>query len=244
MQLAVEVDADLEARIVVHGLQGRGAAPGVADHADPVEVEGGGEAGRQLLVVAQPGEPVQDEAGVVDPGLQRLAQEGADVEAGLGHQGGEDGGGEVPVGEGDLGGVVGVVDGDDDVAARGEVLHQAGAPRGCPPRLMGLPSATTRDHPAPRLAEGTQHDGTRTACRARTGAKPDSETREVEITRAVLTALCPVRTISAAARPLRRDTSAPRIEASRPSPPACRAQNGTQRADRRPRHPSRTPHAP
>ena len=121
---AVEVRAGLEAPVHEHRL-GRGGAPeGVPDHADPALVHGLPQAAGQFPVRA--GEPVQDEPGVGDPRGEGLGDEPVLLPRRAGrwwHGAGRD----PPVGELHERRVVGVVDGDDDVAVAGELLHQCGA---------------------------------------------------------------------------------------------------------------------
>ncbi len=128
VQLAVEVDARRDPRVVVHGLERGEAARRVAGHADPPQVERAGEAGGQARDLAQGRQTVQHETGVGDPDVHRLAQQRADVQARPADQAGEDRGGQGAVRERHLGRLVRVIDRHHHVAARRQVLDQR-----CPP---------------------------------------------------------------------------------------------------------------
>src|SRR5918911_1916325 len=80
-QRAVDVDADLEARIGADHLNGGGAAERVAEHADVLHIQVPGQR-RRGFAASQLGELVEDEAAVGSPDVTHLGHAGAE-EAGL-----------------------------------------------------------------------------------------------------------------------------------------------------------------
>jgi hypothetical protein len=152
---AVQVDAGLDPRVLVHGL-GRGEPAGRhAEHADPAQVQPPGQPGRERRVAGvattgQRGQVVQHEPGVGHPDVDDLFGQCGQraVLLGLLQAGGQHAVDHAAAGELDLGGVVGGVDGHHHVAAAGQVLHQRGAPGAVLTRARGVEHdrelATTR----------------------------------------------------------------------------------------------------